>query len=180
MARSAAEKTLRGTLVAEKLAENNGEPVWLYVRSPKVAIAVDCPLTPHYTCGFFLFASTWSRDDLRGLIVAMLERGCVSMMFHGERCEEAHHLADDVFVNQGFEKNFGGREDTLMTTSMEGIDLIDAVFNLFCASPVSQGFVNSGYYVFSFGSADENAKLRLLLSDPRKTIRAAAERGALL
>jgi len=162
---------------AERVSDYADKPVWLYAGSTKDAVDFECPLTPHFTCGFFLFESTWYKHDLRAIIVAMLQRGCVSMMFHGSRCEEAHDLADDAFVNEGFEKNFGGREDTLMTMWMEGIYLIDAVFNLFCASPVSQGFVNSGYYVFSFGSADENAKLRLLLSDPRKTIRAAAERN---
>jgi hypothetical protein len=165
---------------AEQVAENDGQPIWFFSGSPKDATAAECPLEPYFTCGFFLFDPTWKRDDLRALVVAMLQRGCVSMMFHGARSGEAHDLADDAFINDGFERNFGGDKDTLMTTWWEGTDLVEAVFNLFCASFPTSGFVNSGYHVFSFGSTGEGAILRLLLSDFRNTVRAAADREAQL
>ena len=53
----------------------------------------------------------------------MIERGCVAMGFYGDRCEEAHDLADQIFVVGGYEGGFGGPEDTLMTHWMTGEDL---------------------------------------------------------
>src|ERR1700687_2885770 len=111
-------------VAAEKVADNDGQPGWLFAGQPKDATGVECPLGPHVTCGFFLFESTWNRDDLRALIASMIGHGCVSMMFHGARCEEAHDLADDVFVDDGYDENFGGREDTLMTTWAENESIL--------------------------------------------------------
>ena len=97
------------------------------------------------------------------------------MMFCGHRCEEAHDLADEVFVYGGHDAKFARPtpHDTLMTAYFDGVDPTDAVFNLFCASITSPGFTNHGYYVFSFGSTEDTAGLKRLLSDPVKTIRLA-------
>ena len=154
------------------IADYYEQPIWFFAGSPEDALVSKCPLEPPFTCGFFLFDPSWNSDRLRGLILQLLERGCVSMAFFGQRSEEAHDLADRVFVEGGlFEERFAGPGDTLMTTGHKGVPLSDALFDLFCTAITTRGFTSSGYYVFSFGSPDENSRLRVLLSDPIETIR---------
>jgi hypothetical protein len=152
-------------------------PIWFLAGSLEAAMISECPLVPPFTCCFFLFDPSWNSDHLRALILQLLERGCVSMAFFGQRSEEAHDIADRVFVGGGrFEERFAGPGDTLMTTRHKGVPLSDALFDLFCTTITTRGFTSSGYYVFSFGSPEENSRLRVLLSDPVETIRRALAR----
>jgi hypothetical protein len=162
---------------AEHIADYYEQPIWFFAGSLEAAMISKCPLEPPFTCGFFLFDTSWNSNRLRGLILQLLERGCVSMAFFGQRSEEAHDLADRVFVGGGlFEERFAGPDDTLMTTGHKGVPLSDALFDLFCTAITSPGFTSSGYYDFSFGSPDEDSRLRVLLSDPVGTIRRALAR----
>ncbi len=117
-----------------------------------------------------MFDAAWSEEDLEPLLVSMIEGGCVAMLFHGAQCERAHDLADRIFVKR-YEDGFGGPADTLMTSGLEHETLLEAAFDLFCATPTTEGFINSGYYVLSFGSTEQSATLQRLLEDPSGSIR---------
>jgi len=160
-------------MTARRVGDLDGQPVWL-CKSAADGTGIEPTPKSYFTCGFFLFNSKWNTDDMRSLVAYLIEAGCVSMMFHGERCREAEDLADNVFVEGGYEANFGGN-DTLMTTSADGKTVLNAVFDLFCASFPTSGFKNSSFYVIASGSDDESDDLARSLAEPHQTIRAALD-----
>ena len=100
------------------------------------------------------------------------------MQFHGNRCEDAHDLADIAFVYGDCKIELPTEDDTLMTTWQDDGDLPDAIFDCFCACPPSSGFLEtlSGFYVLSVGTNLENQQLRAMITSLDTTLRQAVER----
>jgi hypothetical protein len=91
-------------------------------------------------CGIVLNDPLWSASWMRELIKIMIQHGAVYFAFHGNRCEEAHDLADSVRD----ELLISSDDKIIMTTWHDNESLLDYLgFLKFNAVP-SEGYFKMG------------------------------------
>jgi hypothetical protein len=76
-------------------ATERGELLVVGLRPGESGAKVDVPNRP-FICGVMLNDPSWPVTWLAALLRSLIARGAVYLAFWGERCEEAHDIADRV------------------------------------------------------------------------------------
>lgn len=142
----------------------DGKKVYLYTAQKLFSGDFKLP-EPYFVCTFFFHNTNWDKDDLAKILGRLIKGGCVYFIFHGIRCEEAHDIADAVILE--LQSSQVTDENVKMTTWHEKESLEDVVFFTLSAALPAEDYEDSfsSYLIFSFGSSEENTRVRDLLND---------------
>lgn len=151
------------------VANYNSKKVYLYTAGNLRISSDDFKLLkPYFVCTFFFHDTNWNEDNLAKILNRLIKCGCVYFIFHGNRCEDAHDLADAVIGK--LQSSQETDRDVIMTSWHEKELIEDVIFYTFStALPAEDSF--DSYLIFSFGSSEENTHVRDLLNDIDGVIR---------
>jgi hypothetical protein len=128
-------------------------------------------LHPHFVCAIFLFQQKWLEEDLKRLIERLISHGAAYFAFHGNRCERAHDIADEVQsrLMPGSEMTY---DNVIGTTWYSDEQEDEVIFSAFCASVPADEYLEtfSSYVIISMGTKLENDRIRELLNNLEFTI----------
>ena len=131
---------------------------------------------PHFTCAVFLHSVDWDKARLANLLERLIEGGCVYFAFHGNRCEEAHDLADEVALqNEAY--NLDENPDSVIMTTWHENESINDVLSDFLQSAWPAADYDSTFsscVILSFGTAEDDTNIQALLANPETIIENSA------
>jgi len=124
---------------------------------------------PYFSCTIFLHRSRWAKQDLQKFLGHLLKHGCVYLAFHGDGCEAAHDLADELSLEMAGEE-LPREETAVLTTWHEDESEEDVVaHSLRSAWPAAayEKQFSSRLFV-SIGRTTENDNIKSLLLEELK------------
>ena len=133
---------------------------------------------PYFVCTFFLHETDWSKDELKRSIRRLINDGCVYLLFHGNRCEEAHECADETYYEMGLDTEMTDY-NVIITTWHDNESEKNVIFETFCATWPAKDYEEKfrSYLVISLGTSEQNKYIRGLLENPELTIQEAVRGG---
>ena len=121
-----------------------------------------------FICTFFFNDNDWDIENLSAAIDSLINIGCVFFLFHGNRCEKAHDIADEIAVEKEIVEE---KELSIMTTwhnNQSEKEVIYEALRLFLPDEQYLDKFNEdkeSYYIFfSFGDDKYNFFVQDLLS----------------
>ncbi|MBI4528351.1 MAG: hypothetical protein HY695_31540 [Deltaproteobacteria bacterium] len=126
---------------------------------------------PHFVCGFLLHQTDWSKAELEETVRHLLDRGCVYFLFHGNRCQEAHDVADETYY-----KTISAQQMTshnvVLTTWHDDESEEAFIFNVLCVAWPAHDYEDtfSSCVLISIGTPAENNRVKRLLSNLETTL----------
>jgi hypothetical protein len=126
-------------------------------------------LRPYFSCTVFFHQSNWGKQDLQRFIGHLLKHGCVYLAFHGDGCEAAHDLADELSLKMAGEK-LPSEDTAVLTTWHEDESEEDVIaHSLRSAWPAAayEKQFSSRLFV-TIGRTTENDNIRSLLLEELK------------
>lgn len=134
-------------------------------------------LRPYFICTIFLHQQEWVETDLRRLLLELIRHGAVYFLFHGNKCERAHDIADEVHATILPEEEVT-YDNVIGTDWFDDSSPDEVIFSAFCGSVPPDDYLErlSSFLVISIGTATENAAVRALITDVKSTINMAIVR----
>src|SRR3990172_245801 len=134
-------------------------------------------LRPYFVCVVFLHTKNWAEEELRKLIDRLMSHGAAYFVFHGNRCERAHDIADETHARIIPESEVT-YDNVIGTDWFEDFSADEVIFSAFCGSVPADEYLDqfSSFVVISIGNDTENALILHLLTNVQSTIDMAISR----